>query len=64
MIEDEAIGITLWSAVSSEKYDRSKVLAADMNKDGMVRTIDAECLTEVTLFLAEIDQQTGDIISY
>ena len=64
MIEDEAIGITLWSAVSSEKYDRSKVLAADMNKDGTVRTIDAECLTEVTLFLAEIDQQTGDIISY
>ena len=64
MIEDEAIGITRWSANSSEKYDRSKVLAADMNKDGIVRTIDAECLTEVTLFLAEIDQQTGDIISY
>ena len=64
MIQEEAIGITLWSAESSDTYDRSKVLAADMNKDGRIKTVDAECLTEVTLFLAEIDQQTGDIISY
>ena len=71
MIEDEALAVTSWSseaAASAEEgastYDRSKVLAADVNKDGKVKSLDASLLTDVTLFLAEIDQQTGDIILY
>ncbi len=71
MVEDEAIGATGWSVdvtafgETNSTYDRSKVLAADFNKDGKISsTLDASPLTDVTLFLAEIDQQTGDIIRY
>ena len=71
MIEDEALGATNWSSEAAaysegnaSTYDRSKVLAADINKDGKIKSVDASLLTDVTLFLAEIDQQTGDITLY
>ena len=70
MIKSETLGVTSWSinpdalADGNETYDYSKVLAADMNGDGKVKSLDASLLTDVTLFLAEIDQQTGEIISY
>ncbi len=70
MIKAEALGVTYWSVSSdavaeeNETYDYSKVLAADMNGDGKIKSVDASLLADVTLFLAEIDQQTGDIISY
>ena len=70
MIKDEALGITAWSSEGNTRaleeggYDRSKVLAADMNGDGKILSADATILTNVTLFLAEIDQQSGEVIAY
>ena len=70
MIEDEALGITMWSAEDAtyadgtSAYDHSKVLAADMDANGRIKSADASLLTNVTLFLAEIDQQSGEIIAY
>ena len=70
MIKSEALGVTAWSidpdavANGNDTYDYSKVLAADMNGDGKIKSLDASLLADVTLFLAEIDQQTGEIISY
>ena len=69
MINAEAIGATSWSAdpdlvENNESYDYSKVLAADANGDGFINSLDASLLANVTLFLAEIDQQTGAYIKY
>ena len=69
MLGSEAIGLTNWSsnAVDSEgktNYDYCKVLAADTNKDGVINATDKSNLTDVTLYLAEYDQQTGVITPY
>ena len=69
MLGSEAVGITNWSsdAVDSEgktNYDYCKVLAGDTNKDGVINATDKSNLTDVTLYLAEYDQQTGVITPY
>ena len=70
MIYDATLGSAKWSSVKATGtpaeggYDRSKVLAADMNGDDSITSLDASLLTDVTLFSAEIDQQTGEIIYY
>ncbi|MBR3781437.1 MAG: InlB B-repeat-containing protein [Clostridia bacterium] len=58
-IEDEAIGITRWSAKNSEKYVRYMTMAADVNYDTRVRTIDATLVENYSIGIGKLDQISG-----
>ena len=75
IVTDESLGASAWSAYNqadadngvenaNANYDHAMTLAADLNKDGRVNAIDATGVEEVSLYVAEINQQTGEVTPY
>ena len=73
MLDSEIAGKTMWhiNDPDNAQYDQCKVLAADLDNggtdgahDGYITAVDATLLDAVTLEIAEIDQQTGNVTYY
>ncbi len=75
IVTDESLGASAWSAYNqadadngvenaNANYDHAMTLAADLNKDGRVNAVDATGVEEVSLYVAEINQQTGEVTPY
>ena len=64
----ETNGLTSWSvetdAADESTYNKAYVLAGDLKADGVINTLDAAGLKEVTLALSYIDQATGTVSYY
>lgn len=60
IVEDEATGITSWSHEVSLDYSPSKLMAADLYKDGRVNCLDCSIIYSAALGTAIIDQMTGE----
>ena len=64
----ETNGLTGWSvetdAADESTYNKAYVLAGDLKADGVIDTLDAAGLKEVTLALSYIDQATGTVSYY
>ena len=65
IVYNEAAGATYWSLERSEAYDYCMVVAADIHdKDGLVSAADATAISDIALYVADVDQVTGNVEYY
>ena len=74
MASTESLGGTGWSIYdetaditdvnANVEYDYAKVLAADLNKDGKITGQDLSVIEDVSLYVSELNQQTGEVTPY
>ena len=58
-IDEELKGITSWSQQQSEEYNFYKIMAADLNKDGVVNADDSVIIGDSAAGIRTIDQVSG-----
>lgn len=59
---DEAFWITDWSLEGSENYAAYKLIAADLDHNGAVKTTDVNNIKNYVLSLVDIDQVEGKVV--
>ena len=61
MVYTEAAGLTAWANKGREEYDYCKVTAANVSGDSYIDATDATAIEDVSMMIADIDQQTGNV---
>jgi len=61
MVYTEAAGLTAWANKGRDEYDYCKVKAANVSGDAYVDATDATAIEDVSMMIADIDQQTGNV---
>ena len=61
MVYTEAAGLTAWANKGRDEYDYCKVKAANVSGDSYVDATDATAIDDVSMMIADIDQQTGNV---
>jgi hypothetical protein len=70
IVTDNNLGLADWANyddavdATNENYNHAMVLAANLNDDANVDGTDAQLINDVSLYAAEINQQTGEVIYY
>lgn len=60
-VDDEIMLRTCWSDEHSESYFLPKIMAADLNKDGIIDWNDKSILQDVVMGLLSLNQLTGEV---